>query len=469
MVEILAEFDKSMELSGYTKYRRQEIMKAGLLGYKRKAIRCIEKTGFSRHIPGVDGQHARRLRKMADKLRWFKKKPKGDFDEKATSFETERDDVEINNWRRSGGEFDERERSQKSTTTMENKDRSDPIAVLFVQRTVGGNLLREMRKREETIRKSTGNNIRLVERAGTPLEQILVKKDPWSKYRCPGINCFVCLSEGKSICMKKGIIYMHECALCKQEGKTAVYYGQSSRTLLERASEHNKAYLAKSKKSHAWWHIEECHEDEAKQELPSLAWWKWSLKEAPISCFSRVVGEAVYIKLSMANKSEKNLNGREEFGFYELPQISINGKTIGNVEDKDELNTAEPRSELMDNAELDLNRALNNSKRRSRDEDRKSVPVLSSDVKAVSVSNKRLKLQLPEVRNSRYTSITDLEEKILSKSEFRPELRSKAETIVGAKSKLKQLSISKMFSKARVGPNLVPELSSGKINAECLS
>ena len=37
------------------------------------------------------------------------------------------------------------------------------------------------------------------------------------------------------------------------------------------------------------------------------------------------MGEA--IKLSMANKDERNLNGREEFGYYQLPEISVDGST----------------------------------------------------------------------------------------------------------------------------------------------
>ena len=73
------DFDSNLELSGYNKARRAEIFKAGLTGYKRKAMRNLEQTGYSRHAPGHQGRGRRTLQKVADKTRWFRKKSKGDL------------------------------------------------------------------------------------------------------------------------------------------------------------------------------------------------------------------------------------------------------------------------------------------------------------------------------------------------------------------------------------------------------
>ena len=185
--------------------------------------------------------------------------------------------------------------------------------------------MRSMRKGEEQIQKVTGDGIRLVERAGTPLEMILVKKDPWSKDRCSDMNCPVCRGRGTSICKRRNIVYSHSCNRCKTEGKTAVYWGQTSKSLGERSHQHDKELTTRSQKSHAYQHYIECHPEALNMDMdPSQ--WTWAVHSSPRTCFERVVNEAVKIKLSMATRGELNLNGREEFGQYELPEVQMNGR-----------------------------------------------------------------------------------------------------------------------------------------------
>ena len=71
--EILMNFERKRERSGYPKFRRSEIFKAGLLGYKRKGQRMLDTSGFSKHQLGCTGSGLRKLSKMADKTRWYKK------------------------------------------------------------------------------------------------------------------------------------------------------------------------------------------------------------------------------------------------------------------------------------------------------------------------------------------------------------------------------------------------------------
>ena len=243
-------------------YRRREIFKAGLLGYKRKALRMISDSGFSKHQLGSRFMDMRRLRKQADKCTWYKRRGKGDMLEKKSDFEKDQVDSMADSKRRNG---DEVVLSGTGPTNVKSKPSNKPVAVLFVQRTEGGKLLREMRKKEEKINKVTEDNIRLVERAGTPLERILVNKNPWAKDRCDGINCGICGESGRSVCLKTGVVYKHTCLLCKADGKVAIYIGQTSKSLAERAKEHEKALGNKSPKSHAWNHISECHPEEAEK------------------------------------------------------------------------------------------------------------------------------------------------------------------------------------------------------------
>ena len=51
-------------------------------------------------------------------------------------------------------------------------------SVLFVPHTTDSNLAKKFREKEETLKEITGNKIKIVERAGVKLQEILVR-DPW--------------------------------------------------------------------------------------------------------------------------------------------------------------------------------------------------------------------------------------------------------------------------------------------------
>ena len=71
------------------------------------------------------------------------------------------------------------------------------------------------------------------------MEKILMRKDPWSEERCQEAGFGVCRGEGKSLCKMKGLVYKHVCLLYKEVELKSVYYGQTSRSLGERAQEHD--------------------------------------------------------------------------------------------------------------------------------------------------------------------------------------------------------------------------------------
>ena len=67
------------------------------------------------------------------------------------------------------------DREQKSEQQQENVK-----AVMFVPYTVGSILAKQMRDAENTLQSMTGYRLKIVERAGTKLEDILTKADPVS-------------------------------------------------------------------------------------------------------------------------------------------------------------------------------------------------------------------------------------------------------------------------------------------------
>ena len=164
-------------------------------------------------------------------------------------------------------------------------------AVLFVQRTKSGDLIKYMRTKEETVQKLNKHGVRLVERAGSPLETILIKKDPWCKDRCKEPDCIVCRGETGSLCKQTSIVYKHTCKLCKSVGLSATYWGHTSRSMKERAKEHEAELRDRSIKSHALKHLQDHHPDllleEGEEDLNTK--FKWELHAPCRSSFERVI------------------------------------------------------------------------------------------------------------------------------------------------------------------------------------
>ena len=70
--------------------------------------------------------------------------------------------------------------------------KSPPKAVLFVPNTVDSALANEIRENVQSLRPWTAINIKIVERAGEKLQDILCKSNPWGSQDCKRENCFSC-------------------------------------------------------------------------------------------------------------------------------------------------------------------------------------------------------------------------------------------------------------------------------------
>ena len=65
-------------------------------------------------------------------------------------------------------------------------------SVLFVPPTPGGLLVKQMKMREQEINRNSNERIKIVEKSGQKIENILAKKDPFPKEKCPEDACPIC-------------------------------------------------------------------------------------------------------------------------------------------------------------------------------------------------------------------------------------------------------------------------------------
>ena len=102
-----------------------------------------------------------------------------------------------------------------------SKDRP-AAAVMFTVFTSHSSLAVKMREAEEKLGSLTGYKLKVVERAGTKLEDILHKSDPWQGKDCCRKKCMLCAT--KSItnknqsqdCHKRSAVYEIWCLDCQR-------------------------------------------------------------------------------------------------------------------------------------------------------------------------------------------------------------------------------------------------------------
>ena len=95
-----------------------------------------------------------------------------------------------------------------------------PKAVLFVQYTANSELASEVKKIIQELRPWTGLNLKVVERGGQKLQDLLCKSNPWDNTDCGRTDCFTCISTTKSEkpkfsnCYQKSVVYETWCQTC---------------------------------------------------------------------------------------------------------------------------------------------------------------------------------------------------------------------------------------------------------------
>ena len=84
------------------------------------------------------------------------------------------------------------------------------------------------------------SKIRVVERNGRKLQDLVCNKTPWRNKACPNTSCAPCATVPGS-CRRRNLNYRVVCVLCAVKGVSSVYLGESHRTWKDRWAEHQGA------------------------------------------------------------------------------------------------------------------------------------------------------------------------------------------------------------------------------------
>ena len=128
-------------------------------------------------------------------------------------------------------------------------------SVIFVPCTQDSKLMKRLQENEN----KSDLKIKLIEKAGTTLGDILRTSDPRKKQRCDRQDCPVCTNGGKGNCRTLDINYT---MTCKCNG---VYTGTTTRSAYVRGKEHMRDMASKKDESDMWRHCRDKHNGEIKQ------------------------------------------------------------------------------------------------------------------------------------------------------------------------------------------------------------
>ena len=66
---------------------------------------------------------------------------------------------------------------------------------MFVPYTPESQLAKKLRQNEEVLAKITKSKLKIVERTGMKLQDVLTKSNPWKGHDCSRMNCLLCYTK----------------------------------------------------------------------------------------------------------------------------------------------------------------------------------------------------------------------------------------------------------------------------------
>ena len=327
-IEALDEFMVEMKPSGYSENFRKETLTNSILGYKRKLLATGDPSGpkifpnpeelnretkedillrislmpkQNLYREAIEGARERHNGRLTEKSSWFKKKiakneEKSDKGQRLPILKHPRASKRSSN--RPGEKIGEVRETE---------------GVIFVPHTQNSSLQRALQKVDDEFSSCMKiPRTRYIERAGTTLADLLVKKNPWLELNggCNRLDCLICASSGGrgTSCRRENVCYTIECRLCEsvaegEDKKIVRYLGETSRSGYERVKEHVTNFEARKEgfdedgeptpaSSVLWIHSKEEHGGEMLKED-----WKVKIISSHRTALSRQVTELSLIHI----------------------------------------------------------------------------------------------------------------------------------------------------------------------------
>ena len=196
-------------------------------------------------------------------------------------------------------------------------------SVLFVTPTPGGVLAKELQKREEELNKHNSERIKIEEKGGLKIKDILgTTKNPFVQSKCIQKTCPLCTKsefvditagETRVPCNTNNVGYRWRCMTCSERNTVRVYEGETGRSARIRGSEHLKDLEKNREKSVLFKHKISEHPNE----VPKF---KMEITKSFKDALTRQANEAVRI---FGRPGHELLNSKSEFNHPPLGRVVV--------------------------------------------------------------------------------------------------------------------------------------------------
>ena len=296
--KILEDYIIKLRRSKYNTKQIRDIIQSGLVGYKTK-WEPLTKI----HREACETEGSRRTKKLVGKTSWFKKR-RGTEDRQQSN-------------------QDRNERHQPRDRDRQKKlFERRPDTVMFVDRTKGGALATALRAKERELNQFSTKRVKIVERNGQQVQALLTNPDPWGDTVCHRGDCLPCTrNEDKTQCRSANVVYESVCKLCKAQGQTTKYLGETSRSLYERTAEHLRDLLSRKETSHMFSHLTSAHPTHTTPSDTQSAAAAFEIKVVKVhkTALSRQVHEA----LAIGKAGGSALNSKDEYTRCVIPSLTV--------------------------------------------------------------------------------------------------------------------------------------------------
>ena len=168
-----------------------------------------------------------------------------------------------------------------------------------------------------TPSKITGFKVKIVEKSGRAVKNILHKSNPWVEEQCQREGCVPCETGEKKSCFQMSILYSTQCVPCQKAGITKKYLGETARSAHERGGEHISDGIKEKADSHIWKH-------QTAEHGGTKGNFAFRIQATYRSALKRQVAEAVVIRRQLDREGECSLlNSKGMYNRCSLPRLVV--------------------------------------------------------------------------------------------------------------------------------------------------
>ena len=206
-------------------------------------------------------------------------------------------------------------------------------SVLLVPPTPGSGLAKAMKEREKELNQHSEMRIKILEKGGVKLKNLVVKSNPFKTDECLNKRCPVCKSTSvtdpvdkdqfRVSCRTPGVVYEFVCQKCLESGKISKYIGETGRPITVRGAEHVRDYKANKPWNPLAKHNLVSHPDENKKVRFNL-----KINKVFKDPLTRQANEGV--KIFRSSNQVSILNSKSEFNHPPTNRVTISKRNLAN-------------------------------------------------------------------------------------------------------------------------------------------